>query len=335
MEEAIIAILNYNGKDILAKYLPNIIQNSHYPIVVIDNGSLDDSIKFLNVNYPSINIILLDRNYGYSQGYNTGLKKIQGNYRYYFLLNSDVQVTPGWDKEMVKFMIDHPGTAAAQPKIRSLSKEGYFDYSGAGGGFLDQLGYPYCRGRILHTIEKDQGQYDFHREIDWASGACFCADAGLFHQFSGFNPHFFAHMEEIELCWRWRNEGYQIRFNDRVTVFHFGGGTLSQTNPFKTYLNFRNSLFMLESNLSFPAFLKIIWKRLVLDFAALVHIAFTKGFAHSGAILKAYWHYLRDRKKIINSKSDNENIRSTGPQNVYSIIWEYYFKGKRKFSDLT
>ncbi|MEX0884703.1 MAG: glycosyltransferase family 2 protein, partial [Cyclobacteriaceae bacterium] len=257
------------------------------------------------------------------------------DFRYYILLNSDVQVTPGWDQEMVKFMTDHPGTAASQPKVRSLSMDGYFDYAGAGGGFLDHLGYPYCRGRILHTLEKDLGQYDDQREIDWASGACFCTDAGLFHEFGGFNPHFFAHMEEIDLCWRYRNKGFPIRFNGRVTVFHLGGGTLSQTNPFKTYLNFRNSLLMLESNLTFPDLMKTLWKRLFLDFGALVHIAFTKGFAHSRAIIKAYWHYLRDRKKAIKSNTGNKNIPSTGPQKVYSIIWVYYLKGKRKFSDLT
>lgn len=334
MGKAAIVILNFNGEAMLSRFLPNIVENSTFEIIVIDNGSEDGSVPFLNHTYPDIKVLKLAQNFGYSIGYNQGLDYIKGQYEFYLLLNSDVQVTPSWDEQMVRYLEKDPSIAAAQPAVLSLAKEGYFDYAGAAGGFLDRLGYPYCRGRILHTIEADAGQYIASIEVDWASGACFCVRADLFHQLGGFNPAFFAHMEEIDLCWRYRTAGFKIHCNGAVKVYHLGGGTLRESNPFKTYLNFRNSLFMLATNLSQRKLTQILLIRLFLDFAAAVHISFTRDLTHGAAIFKAYRHYLRDRKKIPPNKFKAGEINSTSKKNIQSIVFNYYIKRQKKFTEL-
>jgi GT2 family glycosyltransferase len=334
MGQAAIVILNFNGEGMLSRFLPNIVENSKFDIVVIDNGSQDNSVGFLNLKYPEIKVLQLAQNFGYSKGYNHGLDSLKGQYDFYLLLNSDVQVTPCWDEYMVQYLELDQNIAAAQPAVLSLAKDGFFDYAGAAGGFLDRLGYPYCRGRILHTIELDEGQYHSPIEVDWASGACFCVRADLFHQFGGFNPAFFAHMEEIDLCWRFRTAGFRVHCNGAVKVYHLGGGTLRESNPFKTYLNFRNSLFMLATNLSQKKLIHILLIRLFLDFAAAVHISFTKDFTHGAAIFKAYWHYLRNRKKITQNNIKTGQINSSSRKKIQSIVFNYYFKGQKKFSDL-
>lgn len=335
MSKAAIVILNYNGRDMLQRFLPSVIAGSTYDVVVVDNASLDGSLDYLVEQYPQIELVFLPKNIGYSGGYNEGLEQLKGRYEYYLLLNSDVEVTAGWDLEMVDYLDKNPSIAAAQPKIISLGDEGSFDYAGAAGGFLDGIGYPYCRGRILHSLELDQGQYDTPISVDWASGACFCVRAVVFHTHQGFDPVFFAHMEEIDLCWRLRNSGYGISANPTVTVYHLGGGTLKRNNPKKTYLNFRNSLFMLYKNLSKSTFYKLFICRMVLDLGAMIHFLFTYGGAHSLAVFRAYCAFFALRHTIsIKSGSPSCKITSGNPY-VFSIIWEYYGKGKKHFSQLS
>ncbi|WP_339922719.1 glycosyltransferase family 2 protein [uncultured Cyclobacterium sp.] len=335
MKEAAIVILNYNGETMLRQYLPQVINNSIFDIVIVDNGSNDASLSFLRTNFPEIRLVLLSENHGYSKGYNLGLEALIGEYSYYLLLNSDVEVTANWDRTLVSFLTDKPDVAACQPKVLSLVKKGYFDYAGAGGGFLDHLGYPYCRGRVLHVLEEDQGQYNDSIELDWASGACFCVNASIFHQLGGFNPYYFSHMEEIDLCWRMRNEGYKIQYCGESSVFHLGGGTLNQVNPFKTYLNFRNSLYMLKSNLEFNSFIKVFCIRLGMDFGALMHLLFTKGFSHSWAVVRAYSDFLSKREALRYRKFKKvKGFKSAKPSPIYSIILSYYLKGKKKYRQL-
>lgn len=335
MRKAAIVILNYNGKDMLQRFLPSVISGSTYDLIVVDNASTDGSIIYLAEHYPQVEVIELSRNGGYSGGYNEGLEQLRERYEYYLLLNSDVKVSADWDIKMVEYLDKNPSVAAAQPKIISLVDKGSFDYAGASGGFLDALGYPYCRGRVLHSLELDQGQYDTPKSVDWASGACFCIRAAIFHKHQGFDPVFFAHMEEIDLCWRLRNSGYGISANPVVTVYHLGGGTLKRGNPKKTFLNFRNSLFMLYKNLSKGTFYKLLFCRLVLDLGAMIHLLFTSGGAHSFAVFRAYFAFFSQRHKItFQVRSVGTNISSGNPY-VFSIIWEYYGKGKKHFSQLT
>lgn len=334
MHKAAIVILNYNGRDMLKRFLPSVNACSTYDIVVVDNASSDGSMAYLEENYPQVDRVILTINSGYSGGYNEGLDKLKGRYDYYLLLNSDVKVSPFWDLGMIDFLDKNPNIAVAQPKIISLSDEVSFDYAGASGGYLDTIGYPYCRGRILHSLEKDEGQYDLPISVDWASGACFCVRAEEFHLDGGFDPAFFAHMEEIDLCWRLRNRGYQIFANPKVTVYHLGGGTLNRSHPQKTYLNFRNSLFMLYKNLSRTKFHKLLFFRFVLDSGAMIHLLFTLGPAHSFAVIRAYFGFFSQRHFLAtHPHSGGNNITSRSPI-VFSIIWEYYGKGKKYFSQL-
>lgn len=333
MKKAAIVILNFNGKSMFKKYLSQVVHHTSYEILVVDNGSTDGSIDYLSAHFPEIKCVLLGENHGYSKGYNLGLGSIRGQYEYYLLLNSDVEVGQDWDLTLVRYMEEMRGVAACQPKVLSLRQKGYFDYAGGAGGYLDRLGYPYCRGRILHTLEQDLGQYDQSLEIDWASGACICIRAALFHDFGGFNPAYFSHMEEIELCWRWRNSGLKIHYCGEATVYHLGGGTLAQTNPFKTYLNFRNSLFMLHANLTVSAFCRVFILRLLLDAAAAVHLWFGSGSAHGRAVVRAYRDFWKQRKKnapgsLIRAKG----VNSEKSPSVFSIIVHYYLLGKRHFT---
>ncbi|WP_209330198.1 glycosyltransferase family 2 protein [Lunatimonas salinarum] len=334
MRTAAIVILNYNGEAMFRRFLPSVVQHSVFDIVVVDNASTDGSVPFLESHYPAIKIVTLPKNGGYSGGYNAGLAQLKGQYAYYILLNSDIEVTPDWDRRMIHFLEAKSEVAVAQPKMLSCVQKGYFDYAGAAGGFLDAFGYPYCRGRILHTLEQDQGQYQMNVPLDWASGACFCVRAEVFHTFGGFDEHFFAHMEEIDFCWRIRRRGWQIAVNPEVGVFHLGGGTLKKSHPKKTYLNFRNSLFMLYKNLSGLAFLKVFAMRIVLDFGALVHIAFSNGLAHSWAIHKAYVHFLRDRHLMNRDHMSFPSQISTKIGGVRSIILAYYLRGKTRYTDI-
>ena len=326
MEEIAIVILNFNGKSYLEKFLPSVIKHSpNTEIYVADNKSTDDSIHFLKTYYPEIKLIINESNGGFAKGYNDALKQV--NSKYYLLLNSDIEVTSNWLTPLYNTLSSEK-IAACQPKILAYDDKNRFEHAGACGGFLDINYYPFCRGRILEQTEIDINQYDYSQEIFWASGACLLIKADLFHKLDGFDEDFFAHMEEIDLCWRIKKLGYQIYVNPQSIVYHVGGGTLNYMSPFKTYLNFRNSLFMILKNHEGFYFFKI-FKRLILD--GLAGILFiTKGqISHTFAVIKAHFSFykyffimLKKRKKI---KLQTTKINNKG---LYkgNILWAKYVK---------
>lgn len=333
MQKAVIVILNYNGEEMLKRFLPSILAYSAYPVLLVDNASLDNSLDFLNCQYPEVQILALQENMGYAGGYNEALQQLQGLYEYYILLNSDVEVSSFWDVKLIDFLDNNPFYVSVQPKILSINNKEYFDYAGAGGGFIDQLGYPYCRGRIFDSIEKDVGQYDDTVEVDWVSGACMAIKADIFHKFAGFDAAFFAHMEEIDLCWRIRSAGYKMAYYGSVEVKHLGGGTLSRTSPKKTFLNFRNNLLMLFKNLSQKEFRKKYIIRLLLDLLAAIVFLIRGESAQSKAVYQAHLDF-HQSKKLVSLNSMALNLPSKSVNSVNSILWEYYFKNKKVFSKL-
>ncbi len=343
MKKVSVVILNYNGRNWLEKFLPNVLQNTTYEnaeIIVADNASTDDSITFLRSNFSEVKIIQNTANTGYAGGYNDALQHIESDY--YVLLNSDVEVAPLWIENTIAYLEQDKTIAACQPKILSYTDRNKFEYAGAAGGFIDKYGYPFCRGRIFETCEEDNGQYDESGEIFWASGACFFIRAKLFHSVGGFDADFFAHMEEIDLCWRLKNLGYKIGYCAQSKVYHVGGGTLKKSNPQKTYLNFRNNRKLLRKNLTEQELKEIYTVRNRLDKLA-AWVVFSKGnFEESKAIKNGLEAYRNTIPKWDEKRKQNELLKSTlaiGAPNKYgilghSIIWSYYIKGIKKFSDL-
>ncbi|GHB34249.1 glycosyltransferase family 2 protein [Mongoliitalea lutea] len=328
MQHAAIVILNYNGREVLEKYLPSVVKYSSFPIIIADNASKDDSVRFLQEHYPSIQLILLEKNHGFAQGYNLVLEELRGEYEYFILLNSDVEVTPNWDQVLISWLENNPTAVSVQPKILSAITPTKFDYAGAGGGFLDSLGYPFCRGRILELIEEDASQYNDVIPVDWTSGACMAVRAKDFFGFNGFDGAFFAHMEEIDLCWRWRNAGKQPFYNGAVQVYHFGGGTLSRSNSTKVYLNFRNSLLMNRKNLQGLEFWWVWTHRIVLDLLAVAVFLLKGQFGFAKAVLKAHRDYRILNMKPLISGGSKLVWKKNRP---YSILWHYYGLRIRKF----
>ncbi len=259
-----VVILNWNGKQLLKQFLPSVrLYSNEADVYVIDNASSDDSITFLQQNYPEIKIIRLDKNYGFAGGYNRGLAQIDADV--YALVNSDLEVTSGWLQPVLKEFEKQSATAVIQPKIKDIKNRKKFEYAGAAGGFLDLFGYPYCDGRLLLEVEEDKGQYEHPKEIFWASGACMFIRRPVFEQLEGFDESFFAHQEEIDLCWRAQHKGYTVKYIPQSEVYHLGGASLHSQNPFKTYLNFRNNLMMLLKNLPVSMIFPVIFTRLLLD----------------------------------------------------------------------
>ncbi len=286
-ENLAIVILNWNGKNWLQKFLPSVVLYSEgAKIYVIDNASTDNSIEFLNDNFPSVISIKNDKNYGFAGGYNEGLKSVKEEY--YCLLNSDVEVTENWIDPILNLFKNRPEIVAIQPKVLSYENKNKFEFAGAGGGLIDNLGYPYCRGRVFDTIEEDKGQYDDETEIFWASGCCFFVRSKDFWEQNGFDARFFAHQEEIDLCWRFINSGKKIYYTGKSTVYHVGGGTLNKQSSQKTYLNIRNNLSMMLKNLPFPKLLYLLFFRLSLDGIAGIYFGFTQGFPHLWAVVRSH-----------------------------------------------
>ena len=322
-----VVILNWNGKKLLEQFLPFVVKNSPEATVYLaDNASSDDSISFVTSEFPTIKIIKNAWNFGFAQGYNEALKEVDAEI--FALVNSDVEVTPNWLQPIIETFQNYQQTAIIQPKILDYKRKDYFEYAGAGGGFIDKFGYPFCRGRIFETIEKDLGQYNDNCEIFWASGACFFIRSSVFKELNGFDVDFFAHQEEIDLCWRAKNKKYSIKYNGSSTVYHIGGATLNDENPKKTFLNFRNSLFMLTKNLPKEKLFKILLIRMVLDGIAGLRFLFQGKFTHLFAVLKAHFYYYH----FINN---NLNKRSEYQVNNYlereSIVVNYYLKKRHKF----
>lgn len=300
-----IAILSWNGKDWLKKFLPNVIENSkEADIYVIDNASSDNTLEFLKSNFPEVKIIRNRINKGFAGGYNEGLKKIDADI--FCLLNSDVEVTNNWIKPVIELFQRDENIAAIQPKILDYNKKEYFEFAGAAGGMIDNLGYPYCRGRIFEKIEKDIEQYEEETSIFWATGACLFIRSKDFFEQNGFDEHFFAHQEEIDLCWRLINSGKKIFYTPKSTVYHVGGGTLKKENPKKTYLNFRNNLTMLLKNLPTRSLFWVIPFRLILDGLAGIHLGIKNGFSHSWAVIKAHFWFYKEIPRTLKLRSKNQ-----------------------------
>ncbi|GAB0157448.1 glycosyltransferase family 2 protein [Chryseobacterium sp. Alg-005] len=289
-ERLAIVILNWNGKSWLEKFLPGVIRFSeNAKIYVIDNLSTDDSVQYVQANFPNVEVIINDQNYGFAGGYNEGLQKISAEY--YCLLNSDVEVTENWVSPVLDLFEKNSEISAIQPKILSYNHKNFFEFAGAGGGLIDNLGYPYCRGRIFDDLEEDKGQYDDETEIFWASGCCLFIRSKDFWAQNGFDARFFAHQEEIDLCWRLINSGKKIYYTGKSRVFHVGGGTLNKQNPQKTYLNIRNNLSMMLKNLPFPKLIGLIFFRLCLDGIAGIYFGIKNGFPHLWAVVRAHFGF--------------------------------------------
>ena len=285
-----IAILSWNGKQWLEQFLPNVIQHSqNAEVYIIDNGSTDDTLDFLKQNFPEIKIVINDKNYGFAGGYNEGLKKIDADI--YCLLNSDVEVTENWTQPILQLFGKDETIAAVQPKILSYHNRNFFEFAGAAGGMMDNLCYPYCRGRVFDDLEEDKGQYDDETEIFWASGCAMFVRSKDYWLQNGLDERFFAHQEEIDLCWRMKNDGKKIFYTSKSTVYHVGGGTLSKQNPQKTFLNFRNNLSMMLKNLPFPTLLWLIFFRFCLDGIAGIRFGLKDGFPHLWAVVRAHFSF--------------------------------------------
>ena len=331
-----IVILNWNGKKLLEKFLPSVVAYSaDADIIIADNCSTDDSISYLKSNFPQVKILQNDVNEGFAKGYNTFLQQLK-QYKYYVILNNDVAVTKDWLLPIIRAFEKDPMLAAAQPKILSYRENTHFEYAGAAGGYLDFLGYPYCRGRIVDNVEKDDGQYDDNKEIHWASGAALFIRSQVYHQLGGFDESFFAHQEEIDLCWRIRNTGKYIYCIPSSVVYHLGAASLAYDSPHKTYLNFRNNLIMIIKNISSNKLLLIVLIRLKLDAIVGMKFLFNKQWRHTWAIIKAHWFIFINIKQL-SSKRKMAQSQKTKDATLYdkSIIWQYYIKGIKTFQHLT
>ena len=330
MKKIAVVILNWNGAKLLEQFLPSVIEHSdEATIYVVDNASTDSSIEVLKTKFPSVNIIQNDGNYGFAKGYNMALQQVEEDY--YALVNSDVEVTEGWLSPILTVFDKELNVSIIQPKILDYKNKEYFEYAGAAGGFIDQYGYPYCRGRIFETIEKDNGQYDDAIEIFWVSGACFFIRKEVYRKLNGFDDDFFAHQEEIDLCWRAFNLGYKAKYISLSVVYHVGGATLNESNPKKTFLNFRNSLLMLTKNLPKNKLVPILFLRLCLDGLAGIQFIFTGKFVHSFAILKAHISFYG----LINKNLKKRNGKPA--DNYYhtnSIVYNYFVKNGTVFEKL-
>lgn len=330
MKKIAVVILNWNGEKLLKQFLPSVISfSSEAKIYVADNASTDNSLEVIKNQFPSVTIIQNDANYGFAKGYNVALQNIEE--KYLCLLNSDVEVTQNWLTPILSLFENNPEVGIIQPKILDYKNKAYFEYAGAAGGYIDKFGYPFCRGRIFDNVEKDNGQYDDEQTIFWASGACFFIRKNIFNQLNGFDDDFFAHQEEIDLCWRAINGGYKIKYTSKSVVFHVGGATLNEGNPRKTFLNFRNSLLMLLKNLPKKELFSIIFSRLCMDGLAGIQFVFNGKFKHSFAIIKAHFSFYSLINKTLKKRT------SLQLKNYYytkSIVYQYFVKNGKVFDKI-
>ena len=329
-----VVILNWNGRKYLEQFLPSVLTYSAgASLVVADNASTDDSISFLQANYPSVSIIPFAENYGFCEGYNKALRQIKADY--FVLLNSDIEVTPHWLEPLLSLMEADPGIAACQPKIKSFFRRNLFEYAGAGGGFIDYLGYPFCRGRLFETIEEDTGQYNDTLPVFWATGACMFVRAKAYQEAGGLEPTFFAHMEEIDLCWRLQRRGYSIMYCGASEVYHVGGGTLPKSSARKTYLNFRNGLAMLYKNTAPDQTAKILTIRIILDWVAAFKFLASGDFKDMQAVFAAHGAVWRSRKYFQKQKKKlSFTERKLNGRYNRSIVLDYFIRRKKIFAAL-
>ena len=331
-----VVILNWNGQALLRQFLPSVLTHSDDArIIVVDNASTDESVVVLAGEFPTVEILRHAENLGFCEGYNQALRQIEA--RYYVLLNSDVAVTPGWLRPLRELLEQRPAVAACQPKILAQAAPTMFEYAGAGGGYLDRLGYPFCRGRLFDTLEKDLGQYDDARPVAWATGACMFVRADAWHALDGLETAFFAHMEEIDLCWRLWNAGHEVWYHGGSTVYHVGGGTLHKSNPRKTYLNFRNGLALVYKNVNPRELTGILTTRLVLDWVAALRFLIQGNTGDAKAIVRAHRDFFKSRRYWRQQRQAAALQRLTTERpGVYngSLVWAYFAKEVRAFSQL-
>lgn len=330
-----IVILNWNGQKYLQQFLPFVI--AHSPgcqVIVADNDSTDNSVAYLQQEFPEVTLIRHEQNLGFCEGYNQALSRLDATY--FVLLNSDVEVTAGWLRPIITLMETDETIAACQPKIKSYYHRTKFEYAGAGGGFIDFLGYPFCRGRIFESVEEDNGQYNDTAPVFWATGACLIIKATAYKKAQGLEPTFFAHMEEIDLCWRLQLLGYKIMYYGQSEVFHVGGGTLHKTNPRKTYLNFRNGLALLYKNVAPHIRIKTVFTRVALDWIAALKFLTDGHPKDAKAVLRAHWHVWQHRKywKSRQHLAQNSNLLNPDLVHSNSIVWEYFIKGRKTYAEL-
>lgn len=333
-----VVILNWNGAKLMEEFLPSVVEYSPAElaeVIVADNGSTDNSILILQEKFPSVRIIGLDKNYGFAEGYNQALQQIDNEYT--VLLNSDVEVTPGWLDAPLAAMGTDSTIVAAQPRIRAQRNKEYFEYAGAAGGFMDIYGYPYCRGRILHIVEKDEGQYDTPVDILWATGACLFIRTAVYKEVGGLDAGFFAHQEEIDMCWRLRSRGYRLVCTPQSVVYHVGGATLNVESPRKTFLNFRNNLLMLYKNLAEKDLKHVMHVRFWLDYIAAAKFLLCGHWPNARAVYEARKAFFEMKPEYAEKRRENQKKTTlvTIPELMRSsLILAFYLKGKKKFIDL-
>ena len=328
-----IVILNWNGRKMLETYLPSVVANTppYASLVIADNGSTDDSLAFVEATYPMIRIVRLDKNYGFAEGYNRALAQIDAEY--YVLLNDDVEVTPGWADPIMARFEDDKTLAVCQPKLLMHSDKKRFEYAGASGGFIDSFGYPFCRGRLFNTLEEDNGQYDDICEVFWATGAAMFVRKSVWREVGGFDGDFFAHMEEIDFCWRVRNRGYKIECCPQSVVYHLGGGTLPKGSSRKTYLNFRNNLSMLYKNLPQRRLRCVLTARFLLDYVAAFKFLFGGSMGDFRAVGRAHRHFLKNLSTL---KAKRRQLEQNEVNCIYhgGLLIKYYILKQKHYSQL-
>ena len=328
-------VLGWNGRKFMEEFLPTLVQfqTSDSDIIVADNASTDDTVDYVRNNFPSVKIIQLEKNFGFAAGYNEAIKQIDAEF--IVLINQDVAVTENWLTPLVRVMENDPLVGAVQPRIRAYVKPTHFEYAGAAGGWIDRYGYTFCRGRIFDEVEEDKNQYSSAEEIFWASGACMIVRKKVYEELGGLDTDFFAHMEEIDLCWRMKNAGYKIMYCPDSVVYHLGGGSLPQGNPYKTYLNYRNNLIMLAKNLPANQRRSIILARVLLDGLSAIR-SLLRGYPKDvSAIWKAHGDFRKGLKKWKEKrKGDEKDFTSLTGVYQHAVVWKFFFRGKRTFGEL-
>lgn len=336
-QDTAVVILSYNGRKWHELFLPQIVAEAHtgYDVIVVDNASTDDTYQYLKDKWPTVKTLQIGINRGFANGYYEALKQIQA--KYYILLSADFEVTAGWYPPLYNAMQRYTGLAACQPKIRYWRDRELFEYAGAGGGFMDGLGYLFCRGRIFNDLEKDNGQYNDDIEVFWASGGCFMVRADLYHKMGGLDPDLYAHMEEVDLCWRLKNAGYKIGYIGQSTVYHVGGSVISYGSPQKLYYNFRNSLILLLKNERTSKLLWLFPLRLVLDGIAGLQMMAGGKFTETATIVKAHFHFYGSLGKWLNRRKEAKKlVTHRDEEGIYprSIVWDYFALRKKLFTKL-
>lgn len=339
MKKTAVVILNWNGQKLLDKFLPTVLKhslNEETEVVVADNGSTDNSVEYLTANFPDLPLIELDENYGFAEGYNRAIAKVDAEY--IVLLNSDIETTKNWLKPMIDYMDKDREVVAVQPKILDYKNKTYFEYAGASGGFIDRYGYPFCRGRILGSVEEDKGQYDDIVPIFWATGAALCIRKRDYEEAGGLDGRFFAHMEEIDLCWRLNARGKKIMVIPQSVIYHVGGASLAAESPWKTYLNFRNNLLMLYKNLPKEKFISVFIIRVFLDMLAMAHLVVQGKLKNAWAVARSHYDFHKMKPDFYNNRKENlekrvEKIVST--RHTKTILWGYYLRGEKTYDSIS